>query len=479
MRPAHAAMTALLLTGLLGGCGGGGTTTSSGKPSPSPPAGLKITTTSLSGAIVGVPYSTTLGADGGTRPYKWDAPRGLGQGWSLSEAGVLSGTHPLSYGGDCCLPITVRVTDSANPPESVTEIITLNIFGLLPTGVGAGRAGVQFEQIFIASGGKAPISWTPSGTPPPGLSFREDSAAPLRQYDLVGTPTEAGQYEFSITVSDSSSPRLSQTVDYPMQVFPPFLELPHAILPPGVVGQGYDYAFSFSGGAPPYSWSISINSGQLPSGLQLDTVNGRLFGTPTAAGYASLWMSLTDSSPPYPQHVNQTYWVLITPEVLPPRNNSIADATPIFPGTYDASISPYTDPSGSTGPDEDYYQLTARAGTILYVAVRPRATSRPSDDSTLDPVVEILDAYGQRYTTCRDTYDDYVPPGLPIPLDSTPNEFDDPCMNHLLGPDFLPSHGAELSFQVPGDSGDVTFYIHVFDYRGDARPDMFYTLYVQ
>ena len=34
---------------------------------------------------------------------------------------------------------------------------------------------------------------------------------------------------------------------------------------------------------------------------------------------------------------------------------------------------------------------------------------------------------------------------------------------------------ADLYFQVPG-AGTVTFYVRVFDYRGDARPDFLYEL---
>ena len=38
---------------------------------------------------------------------------------------------------------------------------------------------------------------------------------------------------------------------------------------------------------------------------------------------------------------------------------------------------------------------------------------------------------------------------------------------------------AQLGFRVPGSSGPVTFYLHVFDFWGNARPDMFYILTVQ
>jgi hypothetical protein len=225
-------------------------------------------------------------------------------------------------------------------------------------------------------------------------------------------------------------------------------------------------------------WSVS--SVQLPAGLSFDSTNGRLTGTPAATGYASFTVSLSDSSAPNQQRAQQNYWLLVTPNVLPPRNDSIATATPIFPGSYTASISPYGDPPGTTGPDQDYYQLTAVAGSTLTVTIFAGDVSRPLDKSTLDPVVEIVDGTGQRFTTCNDPYDDNPPPGVPITKDPTPNGFNDPCMNHGGDPTRIdPTKSATLGFQVPGTSGNVTFYLHVFDFRGDARADMFYTLMLQ
>jgi len=63
--------------------------------------GVAITTTSLPGAVAGVPYTATLTATGGTPPYKWDAPNpsAVPSGFSLSQDGVLSGTYPILLEG--------------------------------------------------------------------------------------------------------------------------------------------------------------------------------------------------------------------------------------------------------------------------------------------------------------------------------------------------------------------------------------------
>ncbi len=483
------AVTPILIVSLLAsqsGCGGGNASFSSSSSSNSskPPAsspGLTITTSSLPGGTAGAPYTATLTATGGTPPVKWKAPNLLPQGFTLSQDGVFSGTSPVFFGGNCCVPISVNVTDSANPPNTATANLSLNVFGLLPTTLLVPQVGVDFTQLatFVAAGGTDPILWQFSGTAPPGLTWVKDPADPSgRQYSLAGAPTQSGNYQFSITASDSGSPVRAETLNFQVQVEPPKLVLPHTLLPTGVVGHSYTGNFVFSGGAAPYSWSLS--SAQLPPGLKFDAAHGGLTGTPSAPGYASFTVSLSDSSTPNQQHAQQNYWLLITPSVLPPRNDSIATATPIFPGTYEASISPNGDPPGTWAPDQDYYSMTAAAGTALTITISTYSINHFNFQSPLDPVLEIVDATGTRYTTCNDPYDDNPPPGVPIAKDPTPNGYDDPCMNHGGDPNNIsPSKSAQIAFKVPGTSGNVTFYIHVFDFRGDARPDMFYSLTVQ
>ena len=67
----------------------------------------------------------------------------------------------------------------------------------------------------------------------------------------------------------------------------------------------------------------------------------------------------------------------------------------------------------------------------------------------------------------------------PLVIDPNPLDYNNPCIN-----DDDPATGttdSSLSFQVPGAAGGVavTFYLHVLDFRGDARPDMQYQLQIQ
>src|SRR2546423_13329625 len=82
-----------------------------------------ITTTSpLPGGTVGVPYSQTLIATGGTTPYTWSRSSGnLPAGLTLSDAGVISGTPTATGKAD----FKVVVTDSRSKTDSQMLSITI------------------------------------------------------------------------------------------------------------------------------------------------------------------------------------------------------------------------------------------------------------------------------------------------------------------------------------------------------------------
>jgi hypothetical protein len=80
---------------------------------------------------VGVAYSTTITATGGTAPYAFDVVTGtLPAGLSLSAGGVLSGTPPA--GG--MYPITVRAVDAFTVPFSARRDYTVTVREALDVG---------------------------------------------------------------------------------------------------------------------------------------------------------------------------------------------------------------------------------------------------------------------------------------------------------------------------------------------------------
>ncbi len=102
---------------LLSGCGGSGTSSTP----PNPPS---ISTKSLPAATVGVAYSQSLTATGGTPPYMWSISSGsLPSGLSLgASTGVISGTPTGAAGTD---QFTVTVSDVASTVMKATANLSI------------------------------------------------------------------------------------------------------------------------------------------------------------------------------------------------------------------------------------------------------------------------------------------------------------------------------------------------------------------
>lgn len=97
--------------------------TNEGGPAPFPD--VDITTTSLSNATVGVPYSQQLAATGGDGGYTWSRVAGTWPtGITMSSGGLISGT-PTSQG---VANVTVRADDElGNPNSTDDQALTLTV----------------------------------------------------------------------------------------------------------------------------------------------------------------------------------------------------------------------------------------------------------------------------------------------------------------------------------------------------------------
>jgi hypothetical protein len=92
-------------------------------------------------------------------------------------------------------------------------------------------------------------------------------------------------------------------------------------LPEGTINQPYSTAVSASGGAVPYTWSVSP---ALPGNLSLDTATGAISGTPTTAATTTHTFTVRDSSAPS-QTVDQTLSLTFKPP-LAITTTSLPDA---------------------------------------------------------------------------------------------------------------------------------------------------------
>lgn len=460
---------------LLTGCGGASSGSGSPAPNPTPPSPpptpqLTISTQSLPRVQLGVPFSIQLAAQNGTVPLTWAATTLLPEGATLNgSTGVLSGNTTAPY---CPLNISFTVTDSSTPSQTASATLAFNVEGLY-NGLRQGQIGVYYQNFASLECGTDPITWTlVSGSLPPGLQMLPFPGQDF-QLTVQGNPTQSGTYNFVLQAKDTN---FQFQTNASVTILPAALKLNDGLMQIASVGQPFDHTVGVTGGTPPYTFTMT--SGSLPPGLQLNTTTGEIKGAPQSPGLTQFTVTLKDSSGLDQFTITKPDSILVTPATLPSRNDTIATATPIVPGTYYASLSPYTDTSGNAAPDQDYYVLSGvNAGETYEVGVSNvylswNGTYSAPTYSAIDPALELVDANGNRLTTCNDPVVDSPPSGAPYSAGA--KNFTDPCISH--SPAGLGTSNSYLTLQT--SNANQTFYIHIFDFNGRARPDFTYTFTV-
>ena len=179
------------------------------------PAELHITTQSpLPDCKAGTDYSCQLRANGGETPYTWAvinrSPQWFAEGLNLSSDGLLSGninSDPETG------QLTIQVTDNASETDSKTfELsITPGDLELLQAYLPDGTVEQEYAGSITYRYGTPPMisPWTFTGDLPPGLTIMYQSRN--SSIYIGGTPTEAGEFHFTVTVRDSGDPVQTRT----------------------------------------------------------------------------------------------------------------------------------------------------------------------------------------------------------------------------------------------------------------------------
>jgi hypothetical protein len=158
---------------------------------------LIILTTSLPDGEVGVAYSQTLAAAGGSPPYTWSVSAGsLPAGLSLNPAtGTISGT-PTAAG---TAGFTVTVGDSLGGTSSASLAISVvPAVAITTTSLPDGTVATPYSATLTASGGLTPYTWSiVSGSLPAGLTLNASTGV------ISGTPLSVGTSSFTVGVTDS------------------------------------------------------------------------------------------------------------------------------------------------------------------------------------------------------------------------------------------------------------------------------------
>ena len=177
-----------------------------------------------------------------------------------------------------------EVPPTTRPPTTTSTTRPLSPLTIDAAGLAMGTVGLAYGVDLVATGGQNPHTWqTAAGVLPPGLALSSSGR-------ISGTPQAAGQFAFSIRVSDGSG--RSATASFALTTANALSVLTSA-LPEAEAGSAYQATLQATGGLPPYQWAVV--QGRLPDGLLLST-GGFVSGISSGGSPATVVVAATDAS---------------------------------------------------------------------------------------------------------------------------------------------------------------------------------------
>jgi hypothetical protein len=326
---------------------------------------------------------------------------------------------------------------SGSSTSSTTEDnLVPTITSISPSSASAG--GASFTLTVVGTGfiSDSAVRWNGSARTSSYVSSKRLTAT-IKASDITAAGTA------SITVyNPSPGGGTSNAVSFTISTVTA-VKILTTVLPPTGGNKSYYFILSASGGASPYTWSIS--SGSLPSGLTLDSNTGLISGTvsTSAVGTNSQFTVQIQDSLTSPQTATQALSINVLAS-LPRNDNPSAcggtdTATPISNGRLRASISPFG--------DIDMYSFHGTADSTV----------------TIQTYADRLDLFKDN---ARDSY-----------LDSLMEVLNESCSQLAVADDSIISGAYTYDSLIQRTlSYTGTYYIRVRELRGDGRPDLIYEL---
>jgi hypothetical protein len=202
-------------------------------------------------------------------------------------------TVPVLF-SDIAAAGTLLVTNSNfNPTQPGVAALTIRppLQIVAPSPLPGGTQGTAYyEYVTTTGGGPAKQFVLAAGALPSGVTLNFNSIPGL----LGGIPTQAGTFNFTVTVSDADFPLATATKSFALTIAPPLAITTTSPLPGGTQGTPYpQVTLAATGGTAPLVWSLS--AGALPGGLTLSSA-GIISGTPNTAGTFGFTVRVVDAA---------------------------------------------------------------------------------------------------------------------------------------------------------------------------------------
>src|SRR5262245_17825493 len=248
---------------------------------------ITVNPATLPAAKVGVFYSQTFSASGGTAPYSFGTNiSALPSGLTWNTNGTLSGTTTQvgSY------PFIVGVYDANGcfGERGYTLVVACPTINIAPDIIPMRVNQPVYSQLY-ATGGTQPYLFSlVSSQMPDSLTLSSDGF-------VSGIPRYAGELDRRVRVQDANG--CIGEKDIRLSILPACtsITLNPTSMPVGVVGYSYSQTISATGGTAPYTFSLYPPEDDIPPGLSL-APDGNLTGTPMTAGRYQFIVLATDST---------------------------------------------------------------------------------------------------------------------------------------------------------------------------------------
>jgi large repetitive protein len=142
---------------------------------------------------IGLPFSVKPTGTGGSGAYTFSVKGALPAGVTLASDGTIAGTPTVP--GLYAFTLTVTDSESRSKSIGVTLVVKARL-AFTTLKLKNATVGAAYRSKIVMSGGVAPLTWTAKGKIPKGFKIGKTGL-------LFGTPTKAGTYRFTVTVTDS------------------------------------------------------------------------------------------------------------------------------------------------------------------------------------------------------------------------------------------------------------------------------------